>query len=457
MPYKTVNPATGETVQEFTSLTDDQILDAVDRSAAAYRLWNRTPLEERVALLRRLADLYQDGEEELARIITEEMGKPIRQARGEIQIVRDIYRYYADNAQTLLKPEKLTSSLGGQAEVVLQSTGSILGIMPWNYPFYQVARLVAPNLLLGNTILLKHASNVPQAALIQERLIHDAGFPKDVYINLLASGKQVSTLVVPAPSVEGVSLTGSEPAGAAVAEIAGRHLKKVVLELGGSDPFIVLDGHDLQRTVTKAVSGRVGNAGQACTASKRFIVVEDVHDDFLTSFSDAMAGITPADPADPATVLGPLSSVEARTDVMEIVEDAVSKGATLAAGGHIIDGAGAYMEATVLTDVTPDMRAYAEEIFGPVAVVYKVKDADHAVELANSSPYGLGGSVFSADLEQARRVATQLESGMVFVNEVTESAPDLPFGGVKRSGVGRELGKYGLEEFANKKLIHLPA
>lgn len=457
MAYATVNPATGETVKEFPTATDQEIKDAVKRSGEAYKSWRNTPVSERAQLMHKMAELYRERKEELAKILTEEMGKPKAQAIGEVMIVAGIYDYYADNAEGFMEGRTLEPSTGGEARVVLDSTGSLLGIMPWNFPYYQVARFAAPNVMLGNTILLKHAGNVPQSAVVQEELFHEAGFPKDVYINIFASNDQIADIVIPDPAVQGVSLTGSERAGASVAATAGKNLKKVVLELGGSDPFIVLDDQNVERTVKNAVMGRMSNNGQACTNAKRFIVLEDAYESFVDKFAQAVQGIEPGDPSDDKTFLGPISTVGARDEIMEQVQDAIDKGASVLAGGKKIERDGAWMEATVLADVTPEMRAYAEEIFGPVAVVYKVKDADEAIELANSSPFGLGGSVFGADEAAALEIAKRVDSGMVFVNEVTGTAPDLPFGGVKRSGVGRELGPFGIEEFANKKLLHTPA
>lgn len=455
MPYQTLDPATGEIVADFSTLTDAEVGEAVTRAVGAYGQWRETPVAKRARLLGTLADLYDRDREQLARIVTNEMGKPFDQALGEISIVADIYRYYASNASDLLAPEAFASSLGGRAEVSLQPSGTVLGIMPWNYPFYQVARLVGPNILLGNTILLKHAGNVPLAALTQERLMQEAGFPKDAYINLFATNDQIAHIVIPASGVCGVSLTGSERAGAAVAKVAGEHLKKVVLELGGSDAFIVLDDHNMDWVVEQAVNGRVRNAGQACTAAKRMIVLDAVYDKFVAKFGAAMQAVVPTDPTERNVLLGPLSSHRALDEVLEQVQDALDKGATLLAGGQRVPGPGAFMQATVLADVTEDMRAYHEEIFGPVAVVHRASDAAEAVRLANDSPYGLGGQVFSSDLEAARAVAGALDTGMVFINSLSDSAPDLPFGGTKLSGFGRELGKWGLEEFANKKLIHL--
>lgn len=457
MAYATVNPATGETVKEFPTATDQEIKDAVKRSGEAYKSWRNTPVSERAQLMHKMAELYRERKEELAKILTDEMGKPKAQAIGEVMIVAGIYDYYADNAEGFMEGRTLEPSTGGEARVVLDSTGSLLGIMPWNFPYYQVARFAAPNVMLGNTILLKHAGNVPQSAVVQEELFHEAGFPKDVYINIFASNDQIADIVIPDPAVQGVSLTGSERAGASVAATAGKNLKKVVLELGGSDPFIVLDDQNVERTVKNAVMGRMSNNGQACTNAKRFIVLEDAYESFVDKFVQAVQGIEPGEPSDDKTFLGPISTVGARDEIMEQVQDAIDKGASVLAGGKKIERDGAWMEATVLADVTPEMRAYAEEIFGPVAVVYKVKDADEAIELANSSPFGLGGSVFGADEAAALEIAKRVDSGMVFVNEVTGTAPDLPFGGVKRSGVGRELGPFGIEEFANKKLLHTPA
>lgn len=456
MAYATINPATGETLKKFDTATDQEISDAVQRSAKEYSSWRNVPVAERAQLMHKMAELYRERQDELAAILTEEMGKPAAQAVGEVQIVAAIYDYYADNAEEFMKGRSLTPSTGGEARVVLDSTGVLLGIMPWNFPYYQVARFAAPNVMLGNTILLKHAGNVPQSALVQEELFHEAGFPEDVYINVFASNDQIADIIIPDPAVQGVSLTGSERAGASVAATAGKNLKKVVLELGGSDPFIVLDDKNVERTVKQAVGGRMLNNGQACTNAKRFIVLEDAYETFVENFAQAVQGITPSDPTDEKTFLGPLCTVSARDEIMEQVQDAVDKGATVLAGGKKLDKPGAWMEATLLADVTPEMRAYAEEIFGPVAVVYKVKDVDEAIELANSSPFGLGGSVFGADEAEALEVAKRVDSGMVFVNEVTGTAPDLPFGGVKRSGVGRELGPFGIEEFANKKLLHTP-
>lgn len=450
--YATINPATGETLAEFPAATDEQVRGYLDVASAQYRAWRETPIAERTAIITRVADLYLERKEELARIISVEMGKPVSQAMGEIQISADIYRYYADNAETFMRDQQLSPAGGGSAVIRTEAVGVLLGIMPWNYPYYQVARFAAPNLMLGNTILLKHAANCPQAALAMQQIFDDAGLPAGCYTNVFATHSQIS-LMIEDPRVQGISLTGSEAAGAIVAEQAGRNLKKVVLELGGSDPFIVLDDANLEDTVKAAVGGRMSNAGQACTSPKRFMVVDSVYDRFVELFRAGIAQIQPGDPLNPETRFGPVSTPQAREELLEQIGDAVDKGASLLNGGHAIAGDGAYLEPTMLADLKPGMRAWGEELFGPVAQVYRVADADAAIELANSSVYGLGAAVFGSNAELNRYVAERLEAGMVFINSNSDSEPDMPFGGVKRSGFGRELGPMGIEEFANKKLI----
>ena len=453
--YKTVNPATGETEKEFPLATKQEVETALAAAQQAFLEWRKAPVEERTKVVARVAELYREREDELARLIAKEMGKPVVEARGEVKLVASIYDYYASEGPEFLKDEPLEVKGGGDALVRSTPIGPLLGIMPWNYPYYQVARFAAPNLVLGNTILLKHAGSCPQSALAIEKIFHDAGLPKGAYTNLFLDNDQVAEIIADS-RVQGVSLTGSERAGAAVAEVAGRNLKKYVLELGGSDPFIVLDSDDLDATVKAAVGGRMGNAGQACTASKRFIVLEDLYEPFVEKFTERMARIKPGDPQQEDTRFGPLSSQSAADGLVEQIQDAVDKGATLRTGGHKVDGPGAYVEPTVLTDVTPEMRAFSEELFGPAAVIYKVASVEEAIDLANGSPYGLGGSVFSADPAKAQDVADQLDTGMVFINSVAQTQADMPFGGVKRSGVGRELGRFGMDEFVNKKLIRTP-
>ena len=454
--YKVVNPATNETEREFAAATDAEIEQVLERSARAYQSWRTTAKDERTKMLLRVAELYKERIDDLAALITREMGKPTREAKGELQLVVSIYRYYAEQGPALLEDVPLSPQAGGTAFVRKEPVGPLLGIMPWNFPYYQVARFAAPNLMVGNTIILKHAPQCPESALAMEQIFHDAGLADGAYINVFATNSQIADMIAD-PRVAGVSVTGSERAGAAVAEVAGRNLKKVVLELGGSDPFIVLDSDDVTKTVQAAVGARMLNAGQACNAAKRIIVVGDLYGEFVNQFSAAMAALHPGDPADPASDFGPLSSEGAAELLMGQIRDAVDKGATLRTGGQRVDRAGAFVEPTVLTDVTPQMRAYREELFGPAAVIYRVADASEAVELANSSSFGLGGVVYSADPARAQEVADLLDTGMVWINSPQGSLADLPFGGTKRSGVGRELGPAGIDEFVNKKLIYTPA
>jgi succinate-semialdehyde dehydrogenase / glutarate-semialdehyde dehydrogenase len=453
MTYQVVNPATGKVEREYPTATDAEIGEILDRTERGYPAWRRTDMAKRAEVLRRVAQLYQDRSAELGAIITREMGKTTAEAQGELEFTVGIYRYYADHGPDLLKDEPLQSNTPGTAWVRKSPIGALLGIMPWNYPYYQVARFAAPNLMIGNTIVLKHAPQCPESALAMEQIFHEAGLPADAYINVFASNEQVAKMIAD-PRIAGVSVTGSERAGSAVAATAGQHLKKVVLELGGSDPFIVLDGADLPSVAKAAAAARMENGGQACNASKRMIVTDDVYDEFISEFTAAMSGYATGDPTDPAVAYGPLSSEQAARNLMDQINDAVSKGATVHLGGHRPDRPGAFVEATVLSDVTPEMRAYREELFGPAAVVYKVSSADEAVELANSSSYGLGGAVFSSDDALALDVADRLDVGMVWINQPEGGGPELPFGGTKRSGVGRELGPLGIDEFVNKKLIH---
>ncbi|TPG36683.1 NAD-dependent succinate-semialdehyde dehydrogenase [Mycolicibacterium hodleri] len=452
--YASVNPATGELVQGFETISDADADDALTRAYEAYLDWRTVDLKERAAVVGRVADLFRQNATELAELMTLEMGKPVTQARGEIELSAAIFEYYATKGPDLLTDEILDIAGAGRAIVRTAPIGAVLGIMPWNFPYYQAARFVAPNLLLGNTILLKHAANCPQQALRLAEMIDTAGAPTGVYQNVFATTDQVATMIA-SPQLQGVSLTGSERAGSAVGELAGRHMKKAVLELGGSDPFIVLPGANVDDATSAAVAGRFGNAGQVCTSSKRMIVESSVFDEFLAGFVAKSGQWQLGDPTRADTKLGPMASLAARTDLVEQVEDAVAKGATVHLGGQVPDGPGAFYPATVLTGVTPEMRAYREELFGPVAVLYQVDSVDAAIELANDSPYGLGSAVFTGDLEQADDVANRLDVGMVGLNTTVKSAPDLPFGGVKNSGIGRELGRFGLDEFANKKLVRI--
>jgi succinate-semialdehyde dehydrogenase/glutarate-semialdehyde dehydrogenase len=447
----TVNPYTNERVREFPVLSQEEVGRAVDAAHRAFPRWRARSAAERAAFVRRAGQLMSERKEELADLLTLEVGKLIDSSRAEVDLAAGILTYYGDRGPGMLQEQPLPVS-EGSAVLADEPLGVILGVMPWNFPLYQVVRFAGPNLVLGNTILLKHASNCPQSARALERLFADAGSPEGVYTNLFVRGADVGR-IIDDPRVQGASLTGSERAGVSVGETAGRNVKKSVLELGGSDPFIVLDAHNLERTVHAAFLGRMGNTGQCCVAAKRFIVLADVYDAFLSGLHRRMSELRPGDPADPDTTLGPLSSEAAAELLMDQVHDAVRKGATVVLGGGRPDLPGAFVEPTILTDVTPDMRAYREELFGPVATVYRVADEDEAVALANDSPYGLGGAVFAADPERARGVADRLDAGMVWINHPTSSRPELPFGGIKRSGYGRELGDVGIREFANRKLV----
>lgn len=451
MAYATTNPFTNETTKEFDSLSDEQIEAAIEQADAAYRTWRHTPIQERAAAVKKAGALLLERKDEAAALLTEEMGKLIGESEDEVDLAASILDYYGTKGPDLIGDETIEVD-EGEARVVTRPIGVLLGVMPWNFPLYQVVRFAGPNLVVGNTILLKHAGINPQSALFLEKLFADAGIPEGGYTNLFAGSDKIEQIIEHA-LVQGASLTGSEGAGQSVGEIAGRNLKKVVLELGGSDPFIVLDDVELETTVASAVAARMGNTGQSCVAGKRFIVVDEVYDRFVDAFGEQMGKLEPGDPADPETTLGPLSSQDAADTLVEQIQDAIDKGAKVVTGGKAIDRQGAFVEATVLADVTPEMRAFKEELFGPAAVVYRVKDEDEAIELANDSPFGLGSSVFSADLDRAQRVAEQLENGMVWINHPTATAAELPFGGVKRSGVGRELSSLGIQEFVNKKLI----
>jgi succinate-semialdehyde dehydrogenase / glutarate-semialdehyde dehydrogenase len=454
--YAVTNPATGETLAEYPTATDSRIQDALVAADKGFAIWRTSPVDERVRLLNRVADLYTERRDELAALITREMGKPVFQAQIEIDIVVSIYRYYAENGPKFLEDEELDVAAGGTAVVRKEGLGVLLGIMPWNFPYYQVARFAAPNLMNGNTILLKHAPQCPESALAMERIFTDAGALDGAYVNIFATNGQVADVIAD-PRVQGVSLTGSERAGAAVAEIAGRHLKKVVLELGGSDPFLVLDSADVDRAVQQAVFGRFGNAGQACNAAKRIILAEGVHEEFVEKFTAAVSRITPADPTKADTFMGPLSSAAALESLAAQVDDAVAKGATVLTGGSRIDRPGAWYKPTILAGITEEMCAFSEELFGPVSVLYKVSSEEEAIALANNSAYGLGAVIQCGDIREAQDIAARLEAGMVYINEAPGTSAELPFGGIKRSGVGRELGKYGMEEFVNRKLVKVGA
>ncbi|PWF89232.1 NAD-dependent succinate-semialdehyde dehydrogenase [Kocuria rosea] len=453
--YRSVNPATGRVLAEHPTATDAQVQEALAGADAAFRAWRTLPIEERAAVAARVGTLFTERVEELAAVITEEMGKPLAEARDEVAFCAEIFAYFAEQGPALAADQPITASGGGRAVVQKRPVGVLLGIMPWNYPYYQVARFAAPNLVLGNTILLKHAESCPRAALALQQLMDDAGVPAGAYANVFASHDQVADIIAD-PRVQGVSLTGSERAGAKVAEIAGRNLKKVVLELGGSDPYVVLDTDDVRESARTAFATRMGNTGQACNSNKRMIVMADLYDEFVAELTRQAEALTPGDPAEAAPgTFAPLSSRAAAEGLARQIRAAVDAGATLHAGGRLLEGPGAYLEPTVLTGITPDMAAHHEELFGPVAVVYRVADDAEALALANDTPYGLGGAVFSADPDRARRLAEGLDAGMAAVNAAEAEGAEMPFGGVKRSGYGRELGPLGMDEFVNKRLLYV--
>jgi succinate-semialdehyde dehydrogenase/glutarate-semialdehyde dehydrogenase len=451
MPFKTVNPATGELVRSFEEISDRDLEVVLGTAHKAYETdWRLRPVAERARIVARAAAILRERADEYAGYLTLEMGKRIAESHSEVATSAAILDYYAKNAESHLKPKPLSETPG--AEVRTDPIGVILGIEPWNYPYYQIARVAGPQLMVGNVLLLKHAENVPQAALAFARLFEEAGAPAGVYTNIFASIDQVGR-VIEDPRVRGVTLTGSERAGAAVGERAGRNLKKVVLELGGSDPLIVLDDAPLEWTLDSALTGRMVNTGQCCCGTKRIIVIgKERGEAFLGGFVKRMAALKPGDPADRSTSLAPICSERALENLLDQIELARKNGATIAVGGERIDRPGFYLEPTVLTNVTERNPIYTQELFGPVACFYVVKDEREAVRVANAVPYGLGGSVFTADIERGRKIANQIESGMVFINQPIRTQAELPFGGVKNSGFGRELSELGFDEFVNKKL-----
>ena len=433
------NPNTGKSEDQFERIDDSQRDDILDRSTAAYEAWRSTRIEERAAVLSRAADLYEERIDELADHIGREMGKLTRWAKAEVQIVADIYRYYSEHAHELLADEYLPAQNADKTVVRKEPIGPLLGIMPWNFPYYQVARFAAPNLLLGNTIVLKHASICPLSSQACQDILEEAGLPKDAYINIYASGSQMDAFVAD-KRIKGVSLTGSEGAGAAVAKTAGENYKKSVLELGGNDPFLVIDDENLEWVLDQYNLIRMYNTGQACNAPKRLIVLEDFYDRTVEYLEKKIGDMKVGTYDDENADIGPLSSIGARDEIVERLEKAAANGdAKIRVGGKKIDREGAYMEPALLTDVDPSTDVGCNEIFGPVAIVYKAKDVEEAIEIANNSEYGLSSSVWGTDLDAAFEVANQLNDGMTFVNEASVTAAGLPFGGVNRSGYGLSL------------------
>ena len=452
MTYQSINPFTEQVVESFQEHTDEEISRILASADRTYREdWRDRSFESRAAILKRAAALLREQRADYARTATLEVGKLLNEALGEVEDSATILEYYADNAARILAPTEVVVKQG-RASVQSVPLGIIFCIEPWNYPYYQLARVVGPNLMAGNTVIVKHANGVPLCALAFEMLLREAGAPEGAYTNVFASNEQAASIIAD-PRVRGVALTGSERAGAAVASEAGKALKKSTMELGGSDAFIVLDDADLDMAVRLAVAGRMQNAGQACAGSKRFIVHDRLADAFTARFKAKLEALRPGDPMDEGTTLAPLSSRQALDLALKQIADAVAGGAEVLLGGQRLDRPGFFLAPTLLTGVTPANPAFHLEFFAPVAMIFRVQSEAAAVELANDSPFGLGGSVITTDAARGRRVAERMETGMVFVNSTVVSIPELPFGGVKNSGFGRELSDLGINEFVSKKLV----
>jgi len=450
--YRVQDPSTGQVVETFPALADGEVDQLLAAAETAQRAWAARPIEERAAIVQKVADLFEERKDELAQIIATEMGKRVTEGVEEAEFSSAIFGYFADKGPTLAADRPIETYGGGRAMIRHLPLGVLLGVMPWNFPYYQIARFAAPNLMLGNAIVLKHAEICPRSALAVQQIMDDAGVPAGVYTNVFATHDQIAEFIAD-PRVAGVSLTGSERAGSVIGALAGQHLKKAVLELGGSDPYIVLDAEDPAEAARTAWATRMYNMGQACNSNKRMIVSADIHDAFVAELVSLAEAMKPGEAADEdPTVFTPLSSRGAAEGLAEQVERARQQGATVHVGGTVTDEAGARFAPAVITGVTSEMDAYREELFGPVAVVYKVASADEALALANDSQYGLGGAVFSQDEAQAERIARQLEVGMANVNTPAGEGAEIPFGGIKRSGFGRELGPLGMDEFVNKQM-----
>ena len=456
MAYATLNPYTGELLKTFPDATDAEVTQAIDNAHAAFLKWKTTSFAQRAAILRQAATLLRKGSKSYAELLTIEMGKLFAEAQAEVELSAQILEYYADNAEALLAPEKLPVAKAAEGEAILvhEPLGVLLAIEPWNFPYYQIARIIAPQLSAGNTVLLKHASNVPQSAAAFEKLMAEAGLPTGAFKNLYATRSQIEAILND-PRVHGVALTGSEGAGAVVAAQAARALKKSTLELGGADAFVVLADAELDKTVKWAVFGRHWNGGQVCVSSKRRIIVDEVYDAFLERYTAGVATLRAGDPFAADTTLAPLSSQAAADEVKEKIRQAVAHGATATEVGPKVPTRGAFVQPTILTNVSSDNPAYYWEFFGPVSMLFRARDEDDAVRIANDSPFGLGGSVFTANTRHGAEVAAKISTGMVFVNHPTMVKADLPFGGIRRSGYGRELIGLGLKEFVNHKLINV--
>lgn len=454
MAIATINPATGQTVREFDSLTEAQVDEALDRAVRGFADYRTTSFEQRATWLRATADLLEAEADDVAAMMTEEMGKTLASAKAETLKCAKGFRYYADHGAEMLADEPADAEAVGASRAYMryQPLGVVLAVMPWNFPLWQAVRFAAPALMAGNVGILKHASNVPQSALYLEDVLRRAGFPEGCFQTLLIGSSMVESILRD-PRVAAATLTGSEPAGRSVAAIAGDEVKHTVLELGGSDPYIVMPSADIPRAAKTAVTARVQNNGQSCIAAKRFIVHTDVYDEFVDAFTAGFRSLVVGDPTEEATDVGPLATEQGRTDLEELVDDAVGKGAKVLIGGSRVDRPGWFYEPTILADITEEMDIYSAEAFGPVAALYRVENIDDAIAIANDTTFGLGGNAWTTDTAEQEQFIDRIESGQVFINGMTTSYPELGFGGIKRSGYGRELTSHGIHEFCNIKTV----
>lgn len=453
LTYQTINPATGEVLKQYPNITDSDVETAVQNSVDAFHSWRQLSIEERATKIERLAQLFEENVDELAGIMTKEMGKPIAEAREETEFSAEIFRYYATHGAKLAGDQKVNEDAETISYIQRRPVGPLLGIMPWNFPYYQIARFASPNLVLGNTIILKHAESCPESALAMQRMMEEAGIPDGVYQNAFANHEQIAKIIAH-PKIQGVSLTGSERAGAAIAEQAGKNLKKAVLELGGSDPYVVLSTDDVKAAAQQAFVTRMENTGQACNSNKRIIVMDDIYDEFVDEMKTLASAMKPGDPtAEVENTYSPMSSEKAADNIMDQLNRVKDAGATIHVGGQREDLPGFYVQPTVVTDIPQGSDIYYEELFGPVATIFRVESDEQALQLANDTQYGLGSAVFATDQERARKFAEQLDAGMVGSNASPEESAEVTFGGVKRSGYGRELGPVGMDEFVNKRLM----
>ncbi|WP_304236479.1 NAD-dependent succinate-semialdehyde dehydrogenase [Jiulongibacter sediminis] len=454
MTIESINPANNKKLQEYTLLTDEEVGQKLEQSDQVYKIWRKTNFSERGKLMLKASDVLNVNKDKYALMMTREMGKTLSSSRAEVEKCAWVCRYYAENAETFLHDEQIQTD-ASRSYVTYQPLGVILAVMPWNFPFWQVFRFAAPALMAGNAAVLKHASNVPGSAALIQEVFEEAGFPKGLFTNLWISSKQVEKLIEN-PIIKAVTLTGSEKAGASVAAKAAQHIKKAVLELGGSDAYIILEDADLDLAAKQCTESRLLNTGQSCIGAKRFIVLDEVYEEFLLKFKEQMLESVTGDPEKEETTMGPMARTDLRDELHEQVMKSVEKGAEIQIGGEIQDLTGAYYPATILTNVKPGMPAYEEELFGPVASVIKVKDEAEAIQVANDSKFGLGSGVFTKDLSRGERIARyELEAGSSFVNQYVKSDPRLPFGGIKTSGFGRELSHHGILEFVNTKTIYI--